>query len=144
MYISPRSHTHHKTSLNLKQTWKIIIGQLYYYILKHRLHIHNFTNNFLIYTTIVFQLGRLNLVTKNRKTWLTQGVKKSIKIKNKLFRQYRRHGTPELEFKYKQYRNNLNRMLRMAEREHYDVLFSNYKGNLKKSWILLKEVINRN
>ena len=35
-------------------------------------------------------------------------------------------------------------MLRIAEREHYDVLFSNYKGNLKKSWILLKEVINRN
>ena len=35
-------------------------------------------------------------------------------------------------------------MLRIAEREHYDVLFSNYKGNLKKSWILLNEVINRN
>ena len=47
MYISPRGHTHHKTSLNLKQTLKIIIGQVYYYILKHRLHIHNFTKNFL-------------------------------------------------------------------------------------------------
>ena len=33
-------------------------------------------------------------------------------------------------------------MLRIAERERYE--FSNYKGNLKKSWILLKEVINRN
>ena len=71
-------------------------------------------------------------------------MKNLLKIKNNLFRQYRQRGTPELEFKYKQYRNNLNRMLRIAEREHYDVLFSNYKGNLKKSWILLKEVINRN
>ena len=71
-------------------------------------------------------------------------MKKSIKIKNNLFRQYRQHGTPELEFKYKQCRNNLNRMLRIAEREHYDVWLSNYKGNLKKSWILFKEVINRN
>ena len=91
-----------------------------------------------------FPVRSVKLGCKNRKTWLTQGMKKSIKIKNNLFGQYRQHGTPELEFKYKQYRNNLNRMLRIAEREHYDVLFLNYKGNLKKSWILLKEVINRN
>ena len=117
-----------------------MIGQLYYYILKHRLHIQHFTWNFLIYTTIVLNLGWLNLVTKNEDSV----NKRYEKIKNNLFRQYLQHGTPELKFKYKQYRNNLNRMLRIAEREHYDVLFSNYKGNLKKSWILLKEVINRN
>ena len=144
MYISPRGHTHHKTSLNLKtnlenHNWSAVLlhtGTQTAYSQFHKEFSHIYDN--------CFPVRSVKLGYKNRKTWLTQGMKKSIKIKNNLFRQYRQHGTPELEFKYKQYRNNLNRMLRIAEREHYDVLFSNYKGNLKKSWILLKEVINRN
>ena len=68
-----------------------MIGQLYYYILKHRLPIQHFTWNFLIYTTIVLNLGRLNLVTKKKDSV----NKRYEKIKNNLFGQYLQYGTPE-------------------------------------------------
>lgn len=41
------------------------------------------------------------------------------------------------------YRNKLHQILRRAEREHYDSLLRQYKCNLRKSWSIMKEVINR-
>lgn len=41
------------------------------------------------------------------------------------------------------YRNKLNWLLRKAERDHYQSLLENNKNNLKKSWTVLKEIINK-
>ena len=45
--------------------------------------------------------------------------------------------------KYKEYKNKLNGLLRKSEHEHYATLFEENKHNLKKSWSLLKEIINK-
>ena len=58
--------------------------------------------------------------------------RKSLKSKN-----------PELESNYKKYRNRLNKLLHIAEKEHYNQLILNTKNNLKKSWQILKEIINK-
>ena len=52
-------------------------------------------------------------------------------------------GSIEHESVYKQYRNNLNKLLTAAERSHYGTLFNESKDNLKKSWRILKQVINK-
>ena len=57
--------------------------------------------------------------------------KKSIKIKNKLFRIKDRTGQKDDMQKYKLYRNKLNNILREAERNHYDQLLRENKGNIK-------------
>ena len=44
---------------------------------------------------------------------------------------------------YKQYRNKLNKLLFEAEKEHYETLLNENKNNLKKSWRILKDVINK-
>ena len=50
---------------------------------------------------------------------------------------------PELEFEYKKYRNNLNKLLNLAEKSHYDQLICDNKSDLKKSWRILIEIINK-
>ena len=80
---------------------------------------------------------------RNRKPWLSEGMKKSIKIKNKLFKKSKKSSNPEHETKYKQYRNRLNKLLADAERKHYSEILNKNKNNLKKSWRILKEIINK-
>ena len=81
---------------------------------------------------------------QNRKPWLSEGLKTSIRIKNRMYRLCKKHNSPEMEQRYKQYRNNLHALLKTAERDHYDLLLNKYKSNLKKSWTIIKEVINKN
>ena len=49
-----------------------------------------------------------------RKPWLTEGLKHSIKLKNKLFIQYKNCSSAHTEIKYKTYRNILNKLLKTA------------------------------
>ena len=44
---------------------------------------------------------------------------------------------------YKRYRNKLNHLLRTAERKYYKDLILEHKSNLKKSWQILKMIINK-
>ena len=80
---------------------------------------------------------------RNRKSWLSDGMKQRIKIKNKLYRKQKVSGKPEHESLYKQFRNKLNKLLADAEREHYEKLLQENHHNLKKSWNILKEIMNK-
>ena len=80
---------------------------------------------------------------KNRKPWLTKALKNSIKIKNCLFKRYKKYENIELGKKYREYRNKLNGLLRSAEKDHYAALLDMNKSNLRNSWRILKEVINK-
>ena len=56
---------------------------------------------------------------------------------------YKRYPTNASEHFYKRYRNDLHTAMLKAEREHYDNLFMSYKSNMKKSWELITEIINK-
>ena len=43
----------------------------------------------------------------------------------------------------KKYRNKLHYLLRAAERQHYQNLLYEHKSNVKKSWQILKMIINK-
>ena len=74
---------------------------------------------------------------------VNQSTKKSIKIKNCLFKRYKKYENIELGKKYREYRNKLNGLLRSAEKEHHATLLDMNKSNLPNSWRILKEVINK-
>jgi hypothetical protein len=79
----------------------------------------------------------------NRKSWLSEGLKKSIKIKNKLYvKQLRNSSQVNIE-KYKNYKRQLNKLLKYAERSYYDGLLQENRSNTRKLWSILKDVINR-
>ena len=45
---------------------------------------------------------------------------------------------------YKEYRNKLHRCLKYAEKQYFFDLLKKYKNNLRKSWNVIKTIINRN
>ena len=87
-----------------------------------------------------FPLRYVKLGYKDRKPWLSDGLKLSIKHKNKLFK--RKNKNPDLEAEYKSYRNLLNSLLHKAERDYYRSLLTKCRNNMKKSWKMLKDIIN--
>ena len=44
---------------------------------------------------------------------------------------------------FKKYRNKLNKILIEVERRHYESLLNENKSDLKKSWCILNQVINK-
>ena len=81
---------------------------------------------------------------KTRKPWLTESLKKSIRRKNKLYHRKQKSKSEEHGQLYKQYRNKLNKLLHIAEQQHYDNLLKENKNNLKSSWRIMKEIISKN
>lgn len=90
-----------------------------------------------------FPIVKIKIGYKNRKPWLTLGLKESIKVKNKLYVLSLKQSTRENVTKYKKYKGTLQVLLRRAERDFYNEQFNGCIGNIKKSWELIKEIINK-
>ena len=92
----------------------------------------------------VFPIIRVKKRYRNRLPWLTTGLKESIKHKNKLFKISRRHPTAHNKTVYKDYRNKITALLRIAEKQFYQGQIIENKNNLRKTWGIIKQVINKN
>ena len=90
----------------------------------------------------MFSHKKITLGYKHRKEWLPDSIKLSIVHKNKLFFRDRKRPTPENLNVYKSYRNKLNAILRYLDKEHYKKLLELNKNNIRKSWSIIKEIIN--
>ena len=80
---------------------------------------------------------------RNRITWLTDGLKRSINHKNKLYMKYRKGNCPESKTHYMKYKTTLNMVLKREERSYYRLKLKEHSNNMKKSWDVLKTVINK-
>ena len=91
-----------------------------------------------------FPYRKMNKPYHNNKPWLTNAMKESIKMKNKLYI-IRNKGnmSDESNERYRMYRNKLNHILRSAERKYYQDLLIEHKANVKKSWQIIKGIINK-
>lgn len=103
----------------------------------------NFHNSFQDAFERSFPYRSIKLGYKNRKSWLTHALKVSIKHKNRLYFMSKKYPTLENSENYKQYKKILNKLLKETEKQHYDNLFSANKKNIKKSWSVIKEIINK-
>ena len=80
----------------------------------------------------------------NKKPWLTLALKESIKTKNKLYvNSTKGNNKEDKSTQYKLYRNKLRHLLRSSERKYYHDLLIEHRNNLKKSWKVIKSVINK-
>ena len=69
--------------------------------------------------------------------WLSSGLKTSIKNKNKMFKNSKL-GLVQVE-EYKNYKNRINNLLKLAKKRYYIHLFTSFKTNTKKLW----QAVNR-
>ena len=90
-----------------------------------------------------FPLKKVKIGYRTRKRWLTDRLKSSISTKNKLYMKSKKCATTTNTAIYKQYKHKLSSLLCMAERNHYEGLFKQYKSNIRKSWVIIKEIINK-
>ena len=75
-----------------------------------------------------------------KKPWISEG----LRTKNRLYRKSIRIKTSYNESTYKMYRNNLKKILLKEQKNYYAKSLEYNKGNLKKTWAILKGIINPN
>ena len=92
-----------------------------------------------------FPVQKVKKRYRNRLPWLTDGLRKSIKYKNKLYKIYIRFQTSRNKKVYNTYNNQLKSLLRKSEKKnHYQDCLMKCANNLKKTWTIIKDVLNKN
>ena len=76
------------------------------------------------------------------KPWISPSILSSINRKNKLYKKFIHNRNIANENSYKQYRNILTNIIREAKRSYFQMEFHKSSGNGKKTWTLLREVLN--
>ena len=82
----------------------------------------------------------------NREPWLTQGLKDSIKVKNKLYKKCPKVKTIANETRYKTYRNKLNLLLKLQRNNITQNCWLTARMTQKKNqtWKIIKNIVNKN
>ena len=74
---------------------------------------------------------------------ITRSIIKSVRKKNKLYKKFLCHPTTNNEQKYKQYKNKLNHIIKIAKKKYYEEQLIKYKNETKLLWSTLDEIMNK-
>ena len=84
----------------------------------------------------------VNQSPKNKsKPWFTKTLKNACKKKNALYKKFLKSKNSIDETKYKTYKNKLTTILRNCEKSYYERLFESTKGDVKKTWGIINDLI---
>ena len=89
------------------------------------------------------RLSRQQMKIKT-KPWLTFGIIKSIKTKNKLFKLSYKQNKPNLVNKYKEYLKVLKQTIKKAKQSYYYEEIVKHKNIFQKQWGIINEILGRN
>jgi exonuclease III len=89
-----------------------------------------------------FPLTKLSKKRFKDKKWLTNGLLKCIKRKNRLYKIFLHHPNEINTLTYKKYKNALTKCLRKAEENYYVKLIDDNKKNVRALWQIFGPVIN--
>ena len=115
----------------------------------------NPNDNYNILHNMLSDIGAKCMPTKKVKInkhkqskWITQGIIRSITFRDKLYMKMKL--SPKYTAEYttikinlKTYNNILKRNIRQAKILYYQHQFDQYKNNIKKTWGVIKELVNR-
>jgi hypothetical protein len=81
--------------------------------------------------------------------WITNGIMKSLKFRDKLFRRLKnlKHNSVKYnttKVNLHTYNTILNKTIRLAKNRYYTSQFNVYKGDSKKTWQVIKQLLNSN
>ena len=103
-----------------------------------------FLNLFLNCYEKAFPIIKLKIKTKTfLSPWMTKGILKSSKKKQKLYEKFLKHRTVGNLEKYKNYKNLFEMIKRRSKKNYYNSLISQYKNSIKKTWDIIKEVTGK-
>ena len=73
--------------------------------------------------------------------WMTKGLVKSSKKKQRLYEKFLKNRNPEKELNYKQYKTLFESLKKKSKKNYYSDLTDSNKYNIKKTWNIMKEII---
>ena len=91
-----------------------------------------------------FPKVRIKKKYNNRRPWLSELLKNSIRQNNKLYVKSKKIRSVLNEELYKTYKRKLQKLMKVAEKHYYHDLLVKYSNDMKKSWGVIKQIINRN
>ena len=103
-----------------------------------------FSNYFTKIYNESFPIRSVFTTYRNRLPWLSDGLRESIKHKNKLYRISVRRPYLKYKLEYKKYHNKLNHLIRISEKKYLQSLFEKFKQNSTKTWSIIRNLIWKN
>ena len=82
--------------------------------------------------------------TIKRKIWMSNALLKSCRTKEILYKKFKVSPTPQNKLNYCKYKNKLTSLLREAERTYYGTRFDQAKSDIKETWEIIKEALDKN
>ena len=73
--------------------------------------------------------------------WITKGITKSSKKKQKLYERFLKKRTTENEQKYKNYKNLFKTIKKKAKKIYYSNKSLKCTGDIKRTWNVMKDII---
>ena len=75
--------------------------------------------------------------------WITKGVKRSSKRKQRLYEKFLNNRNEKNELEYKNYKHLFEAVRKRSKKLHFSKLILRYKNNLQKMWEVIKEYIGK-
>ena len=75
--------------------------------------------------------------------WITRGIKKLSKRKQKLYEKFLKQKFPKNEKEYKDYKQLFEKIKKDSKKKYFQEKFSFYKNDIKNTWKTLKDVIGK-
>jgi len=92
-----------------------------------------------------FPVKSIKIKTKSLLSpWMTRGLLKSSRKKQRLYENFLKHKTYKNEQKYKTYKNLFEKTKHQSKRIYYQNTLMKNNGNSKKTWDTIKEIIGKN
>ena len=88
---------------------------------------------------------KLEIKIKQKKLispWITKGIMKSCKQKQKLYNKFLKLRTKENEVIYKAYKNLFEAIRKKSERTYKSELLVKYKNGIKNTWEIVNKIIS--
>ena len=100
-----------------------------------------------IYNNVVDKHAPKRLQTRreskiNNKPWLTKGILRSIKVKQKIYKQVLKDQTGTKWEYFKKYRNKLTHIIEASKRIYFKNKIQNNKTQINKLWSVMNNIVN--
>ena len=101
-----------------------------------------FLEKFLILYDKYFPKQKIKVKTKDLQSpWVTKGIKKSSKKKQRLYQKFLKNRNVKNETEYKSYKKLFETIKKRSKQNHFSKLILKYKDNVKKTWTVIKDAI---
>ena len=103
---------------------------------------NEFLKVFILHYDTYFPKKKIQIKSKNLASpWITKGIVKSSKRKQKLYEKYLKRKTPQNDLIYKNYKRLFETIKLKSKTNYFNERLLKYQNNVKKTWDVIKEVI---